>query len=497
MRALLFLLLASPILCQKYTGNQLVFQQSPEQQKRVAIIGGGAAGTSAAFWLKNAFENTDIDLHTTLYESSHRLGGRTMTTPVKGDPALGVIEVGASIFVEANHNLMNATKQFGLNRTTLAAQKQKLGVWDGQNFLFQETGSTYWDGVKFLWRYGSSPLKANRHLDTVLERFELLYENDALPYYSIEEAFEGVGIYELLNTSAQEYLESRMGVNTIFSEEIVQSATRANYGQDIDTLHALGAMVSLAAKNSWSIQGGNFKIFEEFAERSGAEIRMETTVKKVEKIHDKQGGYTVTTNNGDTQIYDAVILAAPFNPNEILELPVSTGSYVRDYKIVHVTLLAGYPDPSYFSSTENDVPNLIITTGNGLPNAFSKSTAPFTTFAVHRILENGESIVKIFSSTELKEELLDQLFYNRTWTYHQAWNAFPVLHPNTDSKSSWPPIIIDGFENPGLGGLIYVNAFESAISTMETQTIASKNAAKILHTEWCTSTLCRPFGDGW
>ncbi|KAI9027288.1 Prenylcysteine lyase-domain-containing protein, partial [Phycomyces nitens] len=469
--------------------------------------GGGAAGTSAAFWLKNAFEDTDIELHSTIYERSHRLGGRTMTTPVKGDPALGAIEVGASIFVEANHNLMNATKNFGLNRTTLTGHKQKLGVWDGQSFLFQETGSTYWDGAKFLWRYGSSPLKANRHLETILERFDLLYSNDTLAYYSIEEAFKGVGLYDLLNISAQDYLETKMSVNTVFSQEIVQSATRANYGQDIDTLHALGAMVSLAAKNSWSIQGGNFRIFEEFAERSGADIRMETRVKRVEKIQDNQG-YIVTTESGDAQIYDAVILAAPFNPNDLLELPVSADTYVRDYKVVHVTLLAGYPDPSYFSSTEKDVPNLIITTGNGLPNSFSNSTAPFTTFAVHRILENGESVIKMFSPAKLTENLLDQLFYNRTWTYHQAWNAFPVLNPSKDSESSWPSMIVDGFESPGQGGMIYLNAFESAISasafwsfksyiTMETQTVASKNAAKILHTEWCTSILCRPFGDGW
>jgi prenylcysteine oxidase/farnesylcysteine lyase len=37
---------------------------------------------------------------------------------------------------------------------------------------------------------------------------------------------------------------------------------------------------------------------------------------------------------------------------------------------------------------------------------------------------------------------------------------------------------------------------------METQTIAGKNAARLLHSKWCNSKLgfnknCREFGDGW
>lgn len=86
--------------------------------------------------------------------------------PIKDDPGFGALELGASIFVEANKNLMKATKIFGLKRTRLTAisdevettNRPGLGVWNGKEFLFEDTG-TYWNKMKTLWRYGLTPLK--------------------------------------------------------------------------------------------------------------------------------------------------------------------------------------------------------------------------------------------------------------------------------------------------------------------------------------------------
>lgn len=125
-------------------------------------LGGGASGTSTAFWLSNVFPDVSI----TIFERNNYVGGRSTTVPIKDDHSLGSIELGASIFVEANKNLMTATEKFGLKRTQLTAladdvttsSRPGLGVWDGAEFLFEETGS-YWDSVKAIWRYGLTPLK--------------------------------------------------------------------------------------------------------------------------------------------------------------------------------------------------------------------------------------------------------------------------------------------------------------------------------------------------
>lgn len=124
--------------------------------------GGGAAGTSTAFWLNSVFPKDKISI--TLYEKTRLLGGRSTTVAIKDNAtAWGMIELGASIFVEANKNLMKATDVFQLKRTDLTSESKKgrpgLGIWDGKEFLYEETG-TYWDKITPIWRYGVlSPLK--------------------------------------------------------------------------------------------------------------------------------------------------------------------------------------------------------------------------------------------------------------------------------------------------------------------------------------------------
>jgi prenylcysteine oxidase / farnesylcysteine lyase len=90
--------------------------------------------------------------------------------------------------------------------------------------------------------------------------------------------------------------------------------TRVNYGQNLAELHALGAFISLAPQGARSIKGGNFQLFEKFVERSGANLKLDTKVIKVTKlpsgsIDDMK--YVVQTRDGSSDVYDAVVLAAP------------------------------------------------------------------------------------------------------------------------------------------------------------------------------------------
>lgn len=127
------------------------------------IAGGGAAGTSAAFWLRNAFPKEE-QLSITLYEKNDYLGGRSTVVPIKGNASVGFMELGASIYVPKNYNLMNATERFGLKRKRLAEESwngRGLGIWDGNSFLFEESGNSYWDTVKILWRYGYDPIRVS------------------------------------------------------------------------------------------------------------------------------------------------------------------------------------------------------------------------------------------------------------------------------------------------------------------------------------------------
>jgi len=85
------------------------------------------------------------------------------------------LELGASIFVDANKNLMRASKEFNLTLTAFEDEDSDTGIWDGQEFVLVvssvlldfptkpytasklNSGSyfkSWWTTLKVLWRYG-------------------------------------------------------------------------------------------------------------------------------------------------------------------------------------------------------------------------------------------------------------------------------------------------------------------------------------------------------
>lgn len=48
--------------------------------------------------------------------------------------------------------------------------------------------------------------------------------------------------------------------------------------QNIDEIHGLGGTVSMATSGAVSVEGGNFKIFENFVNKSGAKLYLNSTV---------------------------------------------------------------------------------------------------------------------------------------------------------------------------------------------------------------------------
>lgn len=65
------------------------------------------------------------------------------------------VECGASIFVEANKNMVKAARAFNLSLRAHAGEQGAMSVWDGETFVFTEGkgwGWGYWDLAKMFWR---------------------------------------------------------------------------------------------------------------------------------------------------------------------------------------------------------------------------------------------------------------------------------------------------------------------------------------------------------
>jgi len=83
---------------------------------------------------------------------------------------------------------------------------------------------------------------------------------------------------DMVAQTTAEYLDTH-GVSPKFTREFVEAATRVNYGQDVDKIHALEGACSMAATGASSVKGGNFQIFEQFLLRSKAKLFLNTSVR--------------------------------------------------------------------------------------------------------------------------------------------------------------------------------------------------------------------------
>ena len=108
-------------------------------------------------------------------------------------------------------------------------------------------------------------------------------------------------------------------------------------------MHALEGLVSIAAEGASSIQGGNRLIFENFANRSQADVKLAHKVVSVTKLDGSAPEWIVTNEhwkNGEliqsSSTYDAVMLAAPLHSTNIAFHNTDIVSQVPKHPYVHL-----------------------------------------------------------------------------------------------------------------------------------------------------------------
>jgi len=191
-----FLVLATALVSRSVAQNvQSIIEEQPQDNlrtHRIAIVGAGAAGSSAAYHLSLFAQHANLDtpLNITIFESNLRVGGRASTVNALNDPRYPT-ELGASIFVEINRILFNASRDFNLPTQSKVYESTKsdydLGIWDGESFVFTTTNSDddgsfkdrwggWWDIAKLVWKYGLSPFRLRTLQRATISRFLTMYE---------------------------------------------------------------------------------------------------------------------------------------------------------------------------------------------------------------------------------------------------------------------------------------------------------------------------------
>lgn len=246
---------------------------------------------------------------------------------------------------------------------------------------------------------------------------------------SVEELTGALNFTTFVAQDTATYLAGQ-GVGDAFAYEIVESSTRVNYGQNLNDIHGMGGMCSMAATGSKSVKGGNFQVFENFLKESKAAVYLNTPVTGLESAPDGHWLLSTKTNGQEetrVEEYDAVIIAAPFD-RLAMKLPAGLETVNPvPYVNLHVTLLAT-TSPSANSAYFNQdpgytVPSMVLTTAQGIR---AGGPAPeFNSLSYHGRLAEGrdEWVVKAFSEQELDDEWLSKVFGNVGWVHRKVVSA--------------------------------------------------------------------------
>ena len=477
----------------------------------MSFEGAGAGGASAAYFLKRYSSEVGISANITIFERNSYIGGRSTTVNAWNDPTEPV-ELGASIFVQVNKNLVTAAKAFNLStdansKTRTASKGPQLGVWNGKDFVITTSAnSDWWNMAKVLYRYGWAPIKTNWLMKEVVGNFLKMYDAPNFPWSSLSEILSELGLTKITGVTGQQFLKEK-GVSDLFANEIIQASTRVNYAQNLPLIHGVETMVCMATDGAMSVEGGNWQIFDRMAHSASNHIQLNTNVTAVRKL--SHGAYELhwkttgdsTSVTTSTKSFDSVVLAAPHQFSNIeLDASISRVPDKIPYVELFVTLFASphLLSPVAFNlKPDAAVPQVILTTlqPEETPgtNPHYNARAGFFSISTLRQAQNPtrdpprtEFIYKIFSPKPAQSDFIARILglsqHNAndeiskgdvTWIYRKVWNSYPYEYP----RVTFEELKLDH-------NLWYTSGIESFISTMETSSLMGMNIARLIVDEW-------------
>ncbi|KAL9598125.1 MAG: hypothetical protein Q9219_004681 [cf. Caloplaca sp. 3 TL-2023] len=334
---LLSLLLYLSVSSRVAIGQQISFKlpsppnEEARQPVKVAIIGAGIAGASAAYQLHDQYANTNIE--TTLYEAQPKVGGKIKSAQVYNGAHRQQVDTGAKYFYSDDDCIQSLIDETGLRRKLESHYpvESSTGVWNGAEFVLYAQGDlkarSWMDWARYAWRYGVSVNKIRTWLLHQLPRYRRLLGRWEYIDRHVPEEVHNKGLTPELESNAANLLSNFTSQD--FIHEVVQATTRAWLGQDPGTMRGLGALAAMnpAATESFT-NGGTRTLVERLIKLSDATLHLNTHVKKIQKSPTTANKYRLTIistpppNHDDNTRrpstahhadYDAIILATPLH----------------------------------------------------------------------------------------------------------------------------------------------------------------------------------------
>ncbi|XP_051870658.1 prenylcysteine oxidase-like [Pristis pectinata] len=447
--------------------------------KKIAIIGAGVGGSSAAYFLRQKFGH-NVGIY--VYEKG-AIGGRLATVTVNGQQ----YEIGGSVIHPLNLHMQEFVKQLGLKHRK--GVPEKAAIFNGDHFVFEETDWYLQDLFKLWWRYGFGLLRLQMWVEEIMEKFMRIYKYQAHGYAfsTMEEMLQSLGGERFINLTQRSVTETlqELGITQRFIDEIVTAVTRVNYGQSASIPAFVGAVAMAGVQSGlWAVEGGNKLVCSQMLESAKAHV-IHTTVTSIslQQSGDKplyQVKYE-NENEGGYDFYDIIVIATPLH-HETTNITFSGFTppltpFAGQYKHIIVSVVHGYLNSSYFGFPDPKLfPFATILTVES-PKLFMLSIGsicPVNITANYRRKQPQEAAVwKVFSPKPLAKEQLKTLFRSYYSVQVTDWLAYPQYN----SGKGIPPIILHD-------NVYYLNGVEWTASAIEMSAIAAKNIALLAYSRW-------------
>jgi hypothetical protein len=508
----------APMCSQIY--SQTSETEATPSRKRVAVIGGGIAGSLVAYRLHNEYQHL-LALDITVYETTFQAGGRINSTWVDdgAEGYTGFVDTGAQVFSADDLCIQAAIDGAGLRRQVILPwwQSRSAGVWNGRELILRRhwdlKSRTWQDFVRDTWKYGTSPYGLRRLLKDKLPRFRELYGERSYINQNLLDVIQRLGLVAESEQSAKDYLLEN-GISAEFSEEIIQPTARAFYAHNLGNLNRLSALVAmnpLAVYRIGSSPRGNWELVHRLLCLSEAQIRLNSRVTKISRS--AQGKYTVTASVRNIlqddiydmstveegNKYDAVVIATNLKEADIqFDFPMpQIYSAFTPFVNRHVTIvtspIASTISPRYFNlTTAGEIPDIIFTTHKSESGPRQEIFSIEWSWAETRIrgdVIKGENLYKITSAEPIPDSIIAEMFgkspdtpldsLDIRWIHRQVW---PLASPK---RTRGPQL-----DNVELAdGLFYTGIGEELVSSMEMSCRMGRQVAdmiyrKLRYPEW-------------
>ena len=426
--------------------------QPDSEMQNLAVIGAGIGGCSAAYFAQRYLPGAKV----VVFDSQNRIGGRILTY----NSTEGPMELGAAFFNCFNRTLFDIVKAERLKITPIE-EGMDFAVWNGSKFVFRSKRHSFFTNLTLFAAYRLSLARTYFLLRKVKGQVAKLYQEEREKPADINEIFELTGLDNWHKKTFRKAAEER-AISQAIIDEILTPITRAIYSQNAELggFAGISSLIGVYSGVTYKLAEGNGTLPLQLLEASNAAVKLGKKVDLIEKT--SKGFYKIYTGE-DTSVFNGVIIATPLEEANIKFDGFDANCWEpQPYQTVYRKVMRGVFNPAYFDLRNSvDPPSLVLTT---------KDAGPITQFSIKRA-SHGEFLVTISSPEPLNSNAHNGIFKNGGVTIldHRWKAAYPVFKP----ISKLPPTRLDK-------RLMYLNAMEPSVSSMETSALSAINAVRML-----------------